>query len=96
MVNQEGKRLGVTVKVVERAGVSLKRQLVKTDVSSEHGRAVGRRSFEEGWGWVVMEMAATSIPEESKTEKLISLSREDKNLLAFVIVRLILVMRKAV
>ena len=33
VVNQEGKRLGVTVKVVERAGLSLKQQLVKTDLS---------------------------------------------------------------
>ena len=33
VVNQEGRRLGVTIKVVERAGVSLKQQLVKTDLS---------------------------------------------------------------
>ena len=32
VVNQEGKRLGLNVKVVERAGISLKQQLVKTDL----------------------------------------------------------------
>ena len=32
VVNQEGKRLGLNVKVVERAGISMKQQLVKTDL----------------------------------------------------------------